>query len=250
VPLNAPVIANIPAFNMSTAASSFAPNTLHTIPARSSAAVPLAASQKLAVINTHGTQVVDFWAFATHGTSSTSLTSYLSMSHTRAALLTLSPVAPCTLYTNKRTPILKFISDTSGHIHDTLIAACDIHRYRQLGVPEDQYHENCSDNLRIALERDTPGHTLPPPFNTPDSAAPDPFNLFMNIPVQQLPDALHQSNVSAGGKLSFEPTVSGKGGKVVFEAVVDCIVAMSCCPQDLVPINHGGPTECQFIVET
>lgn len=238
--------------------SPYPPDTTHTIPARSSVAVPLSASQKLTVTNTHGTQVVDFWtfqlpddasAFETQSPKQAELTTYLSMSHTRAALLALSPVAPCTLYTNKRAPILKFVSDTSGGIHDTIIAACDIHRYRQLGVPEDQYHENCSDNLRLALQRDTPDHVLPAPFNTPTSTVPDPFNLFMNIPVAPLPEALHKSNTTAGGKISFEPTVSGPGGQVMFEALVDCIVVMSCCPQDLVPINHGGPNECHFIVE-
>ncbi len=238
--------------------SPYSLDTTHTIPARSSVAVPLSLSQKLTVINIHGTQVVDFWTFQLSEDDSSSqvasekqieLTTYLSMSHTRAALLALSPVAPSTLYTNKRAPILKFLSDTSGGIHDTIIAACDIHRYRQLGVPEDTYHENCADNLRLALQRDAPKYVLPAPFNTPTSTVPDPFNLFMNIPVAPLPEALHESNKTAGGKISFEPTVSGPGGRVVFEALVDCIVVMSCCPQDLVPINHGGPTECQFIVE-
>ena len=125
-----------------------------------------------------------------------------------------------------------------------------INRYHnRLGVPADQYHANCADNCRNALARDTPGYVLPAPFNTPTSPEPDPLNLFMNIPVKALPEALHGSNATAGGKLSFEPAVSPKGGKVVFEAVVDCIVVMSCCPQDLVPINHGQPTECHFIVE-
>jgi uncharacterized protein YcgI (DUF1989 family) len=129
------------------------------------------------------------------------------------------------------------------------MAACDIHRYRQLGVPEGQYHENCADNLRLALQRDVPGYVLPAPFNTPESTVPDPLNLFMNIPVAPLAQVLHESNATAGGKLSFEPTTSPKGGRVEFEALVDCIVVMSCCPQDLVPINHGGPTECHFVVE-
>lgn len=220
----------------------------HTIPARSSVAVPLSVGQKLTVINTHGSQVIDFWTFKVPEASS-ELTTYLSMSHTRAGLAVLSPVAPCTLFDNKRKPILKFLSDTSGCIHDTLMAACDIHRYRELGVPEDQYHENCADNLRRALERDAPGFVLPAPFNTPLSAAPEPLNLFMNIPVHLLPTPFHSTNKSAGGKLTFEPTISGKGSRVVFEAVVDCIVAMSCCPQDLLPINGGTPVECHFVVE-
>ncbi|KIW64118.1 hypothetical protein PV04_09074 [Phialophora macrospora] len=238
---------------MSRLASPYALGATHTIPARSSVAIPMCGSQKLTVINTHGTQVVDFWTFKLPVSDSAGaqveLTTCLSMSHSRATLVTLSPVAPCTLYTNQRTPILKFLSDTSGGIHDTLMAACDIHRYRQLGIPEGQYHENCADNLRLALQRDVPGYVLPAPFNTPLSTVPDPLNLFMNIPVAPLSQALHESNRSAGGTLSFEPTISPKGGKVVFEALVDCIVVMSCCPQDLVPINHGGPAECHFVVE-
>ncbi|OAP57310.1 hypothetical protein AYL99_08048 [Fonsecaea erecta] len=229
----------------------YAPNTIHTVPARASVAVPLSPSQKLTVTNTHGSQVIDFWAFEVPGDAAPKeLTNYLSMSHTRAALLSLSPVAPCTLSTNRRTGILKFISDSSGGIHDTLIPACDIHRYHQLGVAPDQYHANCSDNLRMALARDTPGYTLPAPFNTPTSTVPDPLNLFMNIPVSPLPQPLHESNPSAGGAVSFKPTVCEKGGHVVFEALVGCIVIMSACPQDLVPeVNGGVIHDCHFVVE-
>ncbi|EXJ74920.1 uncharacterized protein A1O5_01616 [Cladophialophora psammophila CBS 110553] len=235
----------------------YAPNATHTVPARSSVAVPLSASQKLTVTNTHGTQVIDFWAFevppgapSSPAATKQELTTYLSMSHTRASLLSLSPIAPCTLSTNQRTPILKFISDSSGCIHDTLIPACDIHRYHQLGVAQDQYHANCSDNLRMALSRDTPGYTLPAPFKTPTSTVPDPLNLFMNIPVSPLPQPLHESNSSAGGALSFQPTVCEQGGQVAFEALVDCIVVMSCCPQDLVPeVNGGVINDCHFVVE-
>ncbi|KIW82199.1 hypothetical protein Z517_05226 [Fonsecaea pedrosoi CBS 271.37] len=227
----------------------YAPNTTHTVPARSSVAVPLSPSQKLTVTNTHGSQVIDFWAFQVPSSDTKELTTYLSMSHTRASLLSLSPVAPCTLTTNQRTPILKFTSDSSGCIHDTLIPACDIHRYHQLGVPSDQYHANCSDNLRTALSRDAPGYALPPPFNTPTSTVPDPLNLFMNIPVSPPPKPLHESNRTAGGELSFKPTVCDKGGQVSFEALVSCIVVMSCCPQDLVPeVNGGVIHDCHFIV--
>ena len=224
-------------------------NTTHAIPARSSVAVPLSPAQKLTVINTHGTQVVDFWAFELPDEvlrDTSELTTYLSMSHTRAALLTLSPVAPCTLVTNKRSPILKFLSDTSGQIHDTLIPACDGERYKQLNAPG---HANCSDNLRQALASDLGAeiYVLPAAFKT--GPAPDPLNLFMNIPVQLLQSPLHESNTTAGASLSFQPTVSGKGGKVVFEALIHCVVVMSCCPQDLVPINHRGPVDCEFVVE-
>ena len=235
--------------------STYALNERHTLPARSSAAIPLKTAQKLTVINTYGTQVIDFWAFQMPWETATppatqELTTYLSMSHTRASNLRLTPVAPCTLHTNLHTPILKFLSDTSGAIHDTIIPACDINRYHnKLGVPKDTYHPNCADNCREGLARDTPGFILPAPWNSPTSNVPDPLNLFMNIPVKPLEKVLHESNTTAGGKLSFEPSVSPEGGKVVFEAMVDCIVVMSCCPQDLTPINHGVVRDCHFVVE-
>src|SRR5882757_4794099 len=107
----------------------YPPNKTHTIPARSSIATPLLSSQNLTVANTYGTQVIDFWAFVVPSThtpySPTPLPIHLSMSHTRSASLRLSPVQGDTLYTNIRTPMLKFLTDTSGGIHDTIIPACD-----------------------------------------------------------------------------------------------------------------------------
>ena len=38
--------------------------------------------------------------------------------------------------------------DTSPGRHDTVIAACDVHRYASLGCTE--YHDNCTDNLHAA----------------------------------------------------------------------------------------------------
>lgn len=230
--------------------SPYSPKTKHTVPARSGVAVPLSRSQRLTVINTHGTQVIDFWAFQTpseppppQAEAPTPLAIYLSMSHTRASTLHLTPLENDVLVTNERTPMLRFISDTSGLVHDTLIAACDIHRYRQLGVPEGTYHANCSDNLRLALKRDIPAYALPPTC----VAVPDPLNLFMNVPV--VPSA-NEASSTAGASLSWAQPVSPKGGKVVFEALVDCIAVMSACPQDLIKaVNTGEPTEAHFIVD-
>ena len=50
---------------------------------------------------------------------------------------------------NRRRPILTVVEDTSGGIHDTLIAACDRYRYEWLGCAG--YHDNCTDNLAAAL---------------------------------------------------------------------------------------------------
>jgi len=224
----------------------YPPGKTHTIPARTSAAVTLSPSQTITIINTHGTQVVDFWAFEAPSPPSTTLTSHLSTSHTRAATLRLSPTQGSTLYTNRRAPILHFETDTSPGVHDTLIPACDVVRYRQLGVPESTYHANCIDNLHAALTQDT-RYALPS-----DATPPDPLNLFMNIPVIAAIAAADPSGVNghatAGAELRFESPLCPKGAKVVFRALVPCVVVMSACPQDLIKVNDMVPREVEFFV--
>ena len=116
----------------------------YTIPARQGRAMRLAKGQSIRIINTHGTQVCDTWAF-----SATNRAEYLSWPHARAWINRAVPVPGDALVTNRRRPILTLVEDTSPGVHDTLIAACDLFRYITLGVNE--YHDNCSDNLRMAM---------------------------------------------------------------------------------------------------
>ena len=73
------------------------------------------------------------------------------MQHTHASLNKIIPQAGDGLYNNKREKILTVVEDTSGGIHDTLIAACDQERYLELGGEKERGHRNCSDNLNEAL---------------------------------------------------------------------------------------------------
>ena len=57
-----------------------------TIPARQGKALHLKKGQFIRVINTHGSQVVDTWAF-----KEDDLTEIMSMEHTRSAILCLLP---------------------------------------------------------------------------------------------------------------------------------------------------------------
>ncbi|WP_263496525.1 urea carboxylase-associated family protein, partial [Mesorhizobium sp. BR1-1-7] len=84
--------------------------------------------QVVTVINTHGSQVVDTWAFRADD-----MAEFMSMEHSRGAMLKVNPRAGDTLLSNKRRPMLTILEDTSGGVHDTLIAACDRYRYEQLG---------------------------------------------------------------------------------------------------------------------
>ena len=194
---------------------------LNTIPARRGAAAFASQGQHVKVINTHGQQVVDTWAFRRDD-----LTEFMSMEHSRTAMGRIMPTLGQSMATNHRRPILTLVEDTSGGIHDTLLAACDRYRYKLLGVLE--YHDNCTDNLAAAMSE----LGLTPP------ETPSPWNLFMNIPVA--PD----------GSVTFEPPVSKPGDYVVLRAEMDLVIAFSACPQDIVPINGVDciPTEAHFQV--
>jgi uncharacterized protein YcgI (DUF1989 family) len=178
------------------------------IPARKGVAHRIKKGQSLRVINTHGSQVVDFWAF-----NAEDLGECMSMEHSRATLMHIIPKVGDTLLTNKRRPILTVTADASPGLHDTLIASCDVYRYEQLG--HKGYHDNCTDNLANALKA----------LGLERVVHPCPFNLFMNIPVRD------------GVEITFDPPTSRPGDAISFRAEMDAVVAFSACPQDLLPVN-------------
>ncbi len=195
-----------------------------TVPARGGKAVHLTKGQSIRVVNTHGEQVVDTWAF-----NADDMSEYMAMDATRAYNKRMSPVVGDKLVTNRRRPILSLVEDTSPGRHDTQMAACDRWRYHLLGV--EGYHDNCADNLSSAMAD----------LDLSETHTPSPLNLFMNIPWEQ------------DGALSFEEPLSKPGDYVVLKAEMDCVVAMSACPQDILPINGkaGEPTNADFeIVDT
>src|SRR5437763_11160825 len=116
------------------------------IPARSGKAARLPKGQTVRVINTKGQQVVDTWAL-----NAEDLRESMSMEHSRVSIGGIIPKVGSVFVTNKRRPILTVVADTSGGIHDTLIAACDRYRYEGLGFLG--YHDNCTDNLAARLAR-------------------------------------------------------------------------------------------------
>jgi uncharacterized protein YcgI (DUF1989 family) len=189
------------------------------IPARRGVATRLSAGRSVRVVNTFGQQVVDTWAFL-----AADISEFMSMEHSRIFISRIIPQIGDALVTNRRRPILTLTEDTSGGIHDTLVAACDRWRYELLGAVG--YHDNCTDNLAAALG----ALGLTPP------ETPSPLNLFMNIPVID------------GNRIDVLPPVSTPGSHVTLRAELDCIIAFSACPQDMVPINGAAmtPTAAHF----
>ena len=192
---------------------------LHTIPARRGRAARLSKGQSIKIVNTHGQQVVDTWAFSTEDPRE-----FMSMEHIRPTLTRIFPHAGDDLVSNRRRPILHFAKDTSPGVHDTLMAACDDYRYGLLGCSE--YHDNCTDNLFAALRN----------IGLAAPECPSPLNLWMNIPVD------------GAGNTAWGVPASKPGDYVMLRAEMDCVVALSCCPQDILPINGEArePTEAHY----
>ena len=149
------------------------------------------------------------------------------MEHSRASLAAIMAKVGDSYVTNKRRPILTVVEDTSGGIHDTMVAACDRYRYEQLGAKA--YHDNCTDNLAASLA----ALGLTPP------ETPCPLNLFQNTPVV------------ADGEIDYRAPVTKPNQSITLRAERDLIIVFSACPQDMLPTNgvDRKPTEAHFRVE-
>ncbi|WP_433158590.1 DUF1989 domain-containing protein [Kribbella sp. CA-247076] len=186
------------------------------VPARSGRAIRLDRGARFRIVDLAGAQVGDLFAFGYDGRPV--LTEHLSASHTRAHTERTFPAVGEDFVTDRRRPILRLVADDSPGRHDLLIAACDPERYAVLGVPD---HPSCAQNLTDALERLGLGSGVP---------VPQPVNVFMNVPV------------AADGSLRWLPAPTAPGDSITFEAMTDCVVVVSACPQDLTGINGTEPS--------
>ena len=192
-----------------------------TLRARTGLALKLAAGQQIRIVNTHGRQVVDTWAFAQGD-----MAEFMSMEHSRVHMGRVNPVTESVLLTNRRRPILTLVEDTSGGVHDTLLAACDVHRYRMLGAVG--YHRNCTDNLAEALAK----------LGLAAPETPSPLNLFQN------------SAIKPDGELVIEPPVAPPASHVTLKAMMDMVIVFSACPQDMAPTNGADmmPKDAELVL--
>ena len=191
-----------------------------TIPGRCGDAAIVRAGERIKIVNITGEQVVDTWAFNLRNPLE-----YMSMQHVRPDLNKGVPGPGDRLVTNCRRPVLTMLEDTSNGVHDTFMAACDIYRYMGLGVQG--YHANCTDNMYAALRK----------LGIQLDFCPCPLNLWMNTPI-------------VDNKAHWLPPLSKAGDYVVLEAHFDCVVVMSACPQDILPINGKNcvPSDIKYKV--
>lgn len=196
------------------------------IPARFGKAARVKRGQRIRVINTHGSQVLDAWAFADPPADAAAV-ELMSMAHTRSRNSKVWPAVGDALFSDRRRPLLTWLEDTSPGVHDTLLPACNAAIYAEHGVPD---HRSCAQNLAEALAEVGLG---PLPFT------PDPLNLFMNIPL------------GSDGAIDRLPPLSRPGDHVLWRAELDLVIAFSACPQDITPLNGPDctPKDAHFAIE-
>jgi uncharacterized protein len=189
------------------------------VPGGEGRAAVVGEGQCFRVVDVAGGQVGDLFVFTAADPGE-----FASASHTRVAIGKLFPRPGDPVLTNRRRPILSVTEDTSPGWHDMLYAACDPARYASLGAPAS--HRSCAGNLAEALR----GRGLDV------TAVPQPLNIFMDV--RPRPD----------GTIVSAPASSRPGDYIAFRAAQDCLVVLSSCPMDIVPISSGGITPLELQV--
>ena len=98
------------------------------VEARGHTAFALKRAQSVRFTDLEGSQPIDFWAFNINN-----IFEHLSCEHTKPSIERVYPALGESAYTNHRRPIVTLTDDNSPGQHDMQYAACDKHRYRELG---------------------------------------------------------------------------------------------------------------------
>lgn len=182
------------------------------------ARIEVARNRIVQVVNVQGGQVCDFFAF-----SADNVREHLSPGHTRSVLRKVYLEVGDRLCSVLRRPMLELVEDSSG-VNDFCVPQCDPERYVQdFGVSE---HRNCRDNLAEAMAA----------YDIPYEYLPEPFNFFQSSPI------------GSDGRLGQNGSPAKPGDKVGLRALMDVIVAVSACPQDLAPTNNYELTDLELVV--
>jgi uncharacterized protein len=191
------------------------------VPGGEGRAILVRAGQIARVTDVMGGQVGDLFAV-----SEADPGEYASAGHTRPAIRKLFPRPGDPVLTNRRRPILTVREDTSPGRHDMLYAACDPARYASLGAAPG--HRSCAGNLLEALGA----------YDTALVTVLQPLNVFMDVRPER------------DGTLISHPASSQAGDFIEFRAELDCLIVLSSCPMDIVPISAGGITPLDLTVSS
>lgn len=188
------------------------------LPPRGHIAREIARGQVMRVVDLEGRQVGDLVAF-----NRADLAEKFWISNTIRLNRTVFVTTGHVLYSELSNPMFTIVADTCGR-HDLLAGSCNAE------IDKARYdvdaHYGCVENFLAALA----------PYGIARKDIPMSLNLFMNCPVE------------ASGAWTIATPVSKPGDYVDLRAEMDCVVALSNCPQDLNPCNDGQLKPLQLVV--
>lgn len=189
-----------------------------TLPPRGKIAREIKRGQIMRVVDLEGRQVGDLVAF-----NQADLAEKFWISNTIRLNGTVFVTTGHVLYSELSNPMFTILADTCGR-HDLLAGSCNaqIDKVRY-GVDA---HYGCVENFVAALA----------PYGIERKDIPMSLNFFMNCPVD------------SSGAWTIATPVSKAGDYVDLRAEMDCVVALSNCPQDLNPCNDGQLKPLQLII--
>ncbi len=194
--------------------------TAQIIPAREYASLILHQKETLRIVDLEGKQVADLIAL-----SNADKKEKLSCVYSNVLNGTWKLTKGHVLYTNRARPMLSIVEDTVG-LHYTGGGFCNQEinfiRYK------DREMRNCADNLTRAFK--------PHGVTREDFDFDCCFNVFMNLTYQ--PD----------GSMKLQEPLSKAGDYIDLQAEMDCLIAISNCPQDRNPTNGFKPSPLRIQV--
>jgi uncharacterized protein YcgI (DUF1989 family) len=143
----------------------------------------------------------------------------MSPAHTCSCLVKLVPEVGDEIFSNHRTPLLRVLADDVGS-HDLVVPCCDPERYgRDFGLED---HPSCLGALEGGLRAF--GSSWPVRGELA-------WNVFMN------------NRLEDGGRIVTHEPPHGAGSAIDLLALVDLVVCLAACPQDLTACNAFHPTD-------
>jgi uncharacterized protein len=200
------------------------------VAAKTGHALELTAGQRLRITDLEGKQCLDLVVF-----NLANLREKLSTSYSRTRR-TPRPgegyrsldrlVVGDVLRSTIGTPMMTIVEETAEPkgIHDTYIRMCNRQLYDNFGVPP---RDGCLETIAKLVE----------PYDLRAEDLPDPFNVFLNL----------EHSCEEGRWITHEP-VTRPGDYLELRAEMDCLVAISNCPEDvLTPCNayHCTPIKLE-----
>jgi uncharacterized protein YcgI (DUF1989 family) len=202
----------------------------HVLPAKTGHAVEIRGGQHLRIVDVEGKQCCDLAVF-----NLANLRDKLSTSYSRTrrkpkpgdGYRSLDRLLPGdVLYSTICTPLMTIVEDTAEPqgIHDTYIRMCNRMLYESFGLPP---QDGCLETISALVA----------PYGLQPEELPDPFNVFLNL----------EHSCEEGRWITHEP-VTKPGDYIEFRAELDCLIAISNCPEDtLTPCNayHCTPIKVE-----